>query len=762
MLQNKPYDVLNGTPFTKFEGLPGANLYLVHTKGEFDSFFEMLMSKKLVACDTETSGFQYFLTDRIVGMSFGWGDDNFYIPVRHVDSALGGEQPAQLDIDYVRPFLQKFFSRTDVQTIWANGKFDKHFYKADDIDILTPFHDTTILWQFYDENAPAALKVIASGWTDELGRKQKGLIGPEAAEFEKELDKWRAEEAKERRRLFSQSVIKETENRAYDIKYQGIKRAALKKQVKEEMLLTHQYAKAKKEDVHYGCVPIDLMTKYAATDTFLTWAVFKFVIENVEFNDKLKALYKNELELNTELFLTEEGGIKVDRKYLESLRVKLKEDYVNKKREILKILDPTYRDPALAVSVSGSSEWDVLDEEKPKDMLSVVEEDLDKDTSLNLNSTDQLAIALQAQGVELTKRTESGKLQLDKKILSKLAKAHPVIQTILDLRAIVKKQNTYVEGILEKLTADDYLHASFNQNVSTGRMSSNSPNLQNISGKDSDIRAAFIPENDYIFLFCDYSQIEVRLTAHYSKDPLLLDAYKNEQDVHTRTMCEMFGHNYEEVEKVLAEQDTNNPDYAMYKMRRNIAKIINFSIIYGSGANGLSEQVKRPDQYANLSDEEWVGVCQGFIDNYLDKYRGVRRFINISQKLVSKQCYLTNQFGRVRHLPHAQATTILQDRTQFWREARAQRQGTNFLIQSEAADIFKTAVVRVGKLLREGNHKSRIVNFVHDEIQIYLHKDELFLVNQIKKAMEDFDYAVPIIADIEFSTTNWANKKEIH
>lgn len=1133
MLQNKPYDVLNGTPFTKFEGLPGANLYLVHTKSEFESFFEMLMSKKLVACDTETSGFQYFLSDRIVGMSFGWGDDNFYLPVRHVDSALGKEQPAQLDMDWVRPFLQKFFSRTDVQTIWSNFKFDRHFYKADSIQIMTPFHDTTILWQFYDENAPAALKTIASGWTDELGRKQKGLIGPEAAEFEKELDKWRAEEAKERRRLFSQAVIRETENRAYDIKYQGIKRAALKKQVKSDLTLTHPYAKAKKEDVHYGYVPIDLMTKYAATDTFLTWAVFRFVLENVEFNAKLKALYQNELDLNTELFHAEEGGIKADRKHLENLRVKLKEDYANKKREILQILDPKHAAQAAAVPVSGTSEWDILEEEKPKDILSVVEEDLDKDTSLNLNSTDQLAIALQTQGIELTKRTESGKLCLDKKILTKLAKNHPVIQTILDLRAIVKKQNTYVEGILEKLTADDYLHASFNQNVSTGRMSSNSPNLQNISNKDDDIRAAFIPEEDYIFLFCDYSQIEVRLTAHYSKDPLLLDAYAKGQDVHTRTMCEMFGFSYEEVEQVLEIQDKSDPRFPNYKSLRGVAKCvhpstilrdpltgrlfrmddlafsskdeefldiigthvvgksgkptqvtatfnggnkhqcavvtnrgvlvstgrhryvladgslkqaseltpglqleepiigevgasfsypmiswkphkdcptstfvpnnefsyiagafmgdgsvtghtlsithghnakkdslgvayqewqnilmnscvaaglspvsrprsvylgsnhtirffetmglvdssrqldpnsrksfrvpswvlstgseaishflaglfdtdgcvskrgilsvttkspilaghiceclrylglqftnelsynktygkhyyrirlstsdsayflsymkhpgklmrleaargvhttplkvphkvlavlpmgvlpcvdlsvsaedhlyvangllthntINFGIIYGVGAPGLSEQIKRPDKYANLSDEEWVAVCQDFIDNYLDKYRGVRRFINASQKLVSKQCYLTNQFGRVRHLPHAQATTILQDRTQFWREARAQRQGTNFLIQSEAADIFKTAVVRIGKFLREGGYKSRIVNFVHDEIQIYLHKSELHLINDIKHFMEDFDYAVPIIADIEFSTTNWANKKEIH
>ena len=161
--------------------------------------------------------------------------------------------------------------------------------------------------------------------------------------------------------------------------------------------------------------------------------------------------------------------------------------------------------------------------------------------------------------------------------------------------------------------------------------------------------------------------------------------------------------------------------------------------------------------FKHLSEDEWVQQCQKFIDQYLAKYTGVKRFVNQGKRLVQKDSQLENYFGRVRHLPNANATKILGDKKLFWMEARAQRQGVNFLIQGTAADLFKIAVVRTDKILR--GKKSRIVNLVHDEIQMYIHKSELDLLPHIKHAMEDWHFTVPILADFSEADPSWGKKK---
>ena len=206
----------------------------------------------------------------------------------------------------------------------------------------------------------------------------------------------------------------------------------------------------------------------------------------------------------------------------------------------------------------------------------------------------------------------------------------------------------------------------------------------------------------------------------------------------------------------------SNPDHERYneiKAYRGVAKTINFGIIYGVGAPGLAGQIKRPEQYKDLSDQDWIAICQSYIDAYLYKYRGVKKFITQGNRQVRKHHQITNHFGRIRHLPHAKACRILRDKSYFWLEAKAQRQGVNFVVQGTAADVFKQAVVRVHKLLQ--GKQSKCVNFVHDEIQIYLHKSEFELLHDIKFAMEDFDFSVPLLVDFEFSDQSWADKREM-
>lgn len=719
MIEDRPYGVINSVPMTEFAGVGGAKLYLVHTMPEWKAFYELLMTKKLVACDTETTGFHYFKDHEIVGMSFGWRDTHFYVPVRHVDSITGGEQPSQLCMDDIREDLRVFFAQEDLTTIWHNWKFDAHFFRREGIEILGAFHDTRILWLFHDENAPGKLKQIASGWTDDMKRRHKGVVGPEAAAKEKEISKWRTLESRELRKAFTAEVRATAIELRSEPKYQGMGLRDLKKLVKNTLFADHPMNGVSKEDVHYGMVPVELMCEYAGMDTFITWSVYEYTMQRLNWTKGLKSLYVTEISLSRVLLEAEERGVRIDKDYLEALS-----------KEFGKKIEK-YR----------TKVFEVLGE-------------------FNLNSPPQMVAALQNHGVTLVKKTDSGAFCVDKGVLEKNQDEFPVIKDILKLRMYDKLKGTYADSICAKLVDEDILHCSFNQNVTTGRMSSTDPNLQNIPGRDTSIRKAFIaPEKDFTYIFCDYSQIEVRLTAHYSQDPLLLDAYHKGQDVHTRTMCEMFNHDYDEAIEVLHKEDKQDPRFKLFKDLRNVAKRINFGIIYGVGAPGLSEQISRPDMYADLSPKAWVAVCQTFIDTYLDKYIGVKRMINRLKREVRKEHEITNGFGRIRHLPWIKATKILKDTSYYWLEGRAERQAVNFLIQGEAADLFKKAAVRVHKLLE--SHKSYIVNFVHDEIQIYLHKDEHHLLTEIKREMEDFEYLVPIIADFEYTTDNWANKRSI-
>ncbi len=718
MLKERPYDVVNQVPLTRFDGVAGAKLYLVQTLAEWRAVFSLLMQQRLVAFDTETQGFQYFKGDRIIGFSFGWQDTHFYVPLRHEASVLGGEPLEQLDFGDVKEDLQRFFLQEDVFTVFHNFKFDAHFLLADGIHVKTPTHDTRILWQLYNENAPGKLKTIASGWKDELGRAHSGLVDPSASEKEKELDKWRIEEAKARRAEFRAALMVRADELGSAIEYQAYTRAALKKHIRETMMADHPYAHAKKSEVHYGFIPIELMCEYAGIDTFLTYKIYDYLMSHIEFTPKLRELYINEIKLSRVLLNMEESGVCVDRSYLTELGSRF------------------------------LGEMELLELQIKKDLGGID----------NVNSNDQLAKAFLDKGIELTSRTASGKLAVDKKVLTRLARKHEVVKDILQLRKLKKLRNTYVEAIHEKLTPEDILHCNFNQNVATGRMSSSDPNLQNIPGRDDSIRRAFVvPNDEHVFLFADYSQVEIRLTAHYSEDPLLFDAYEKGQDIHTRTMCEMFGHEYAVVEAVL--RLPAHPKFKEMKQLRNVAKVVNFSIIYGSGAQGLASQIVRPAKYEYASDRGWVSVCQEYIDSYLGKYVGVKRFINRTKREIRAEKQLTNHFGRVRHLPNINATRILKDRKKFWMEARAERQGVNFLIQGTCADVFKIATVRVSDLLKDS--KSYIVNVVHDELQIYLHKEEISLLKDIKRCMEDFDFKVPIVANFEASFTNWADKREI-
>jgi len=741
MLANHPYDVVNKVPMSKWDTVNGSTVYLVHTKHEFLAFFELLMSKKRVFFDTETTGFNMFSGDRIVGSSFGWGSTHFYIPCRHVDSVTGGRQPDQLEMDWLRPYYQEFFAQEDVEIVGYNTKFDEKFYYVDDIIIKCKRHDGRILWHLYDENAPGALKVVASGWKDDLGRWNPGIVDSSANLNEKEISAWRTDESKARKKELSKAVMAAATEMKCEPRFQGWKRNDIKKYLKEEYFKDHIYAKSAKDDIHYGYIPIQLLAPYAGVDTYLTECVFDYVMENMEWNDKLRALYENEMELSAVIMGAEIAGVRMDREYLQKMAL----DYEGKIAKLYEIIQETLV-PKRTIQTPEGEREETIEEHKAR--------------WINLGSTDQLSKALVEYGVDLTltsKKTD--KLLLDKKILNKAARKHEIVKSILELRNLEKVKSTYFDSILEKLQPDNILHANFNQNVSTGRMSSNSPNLTNMP-RGPIVRNAFIALNeDYIYVLADYSQVEVRLTAHFSGDPILVDAYRNKQDVHCRTSGQLFGVPYEEMIAAKDSKDKTNPRVVELNDYRNIGKTLNFSLIYGTSPQGLSEQIPRPQIYKHLSDEQWVYKCEDFMKSYFRTHLGVKRFINKYSRLVYEQSYIENYFGRIRHLPHARATDITGDNSLFWIEQKAKRQGVNFLVQGTAADVFKIAVVRVANILK--GSKSFIISFVHDEIQMYIYKQDIHLLNPIKKAMEDFNFRVPLTVEMDYSLTSWGAKKAI-
>lgn len=439
MLPDQPYEIFQGMPFTCFRSVQGSYLYLVHTMPEFLEFYKVLMTKKLVASDTETQGFDWFADHRIVGMSFGWGIHHFYIPVRHEDSVSSGPQPAQLDMNEIKPYLQRFFDRKDVRVVGFNYKFDQHFFKADGIEVNCPVHDVSLLWKLIDENAPGALKKIASGWRDLWGFYHKGLIDSHADDDKNAISEWRTAEAKARKAYFNDHVKSLTAMRAAEIKFQGWKKKDIKQWVLENDLKDHPYKSVKKEQVNYGCVPVVSMTKYAALDTFLTIKLFEILLPKIKENPKLSKLYLNELELAKVLFDAEETGLYVDKAKMIATQI----EYALKIRDKEKEVKDKLREQGAFNNPDGT----VIDD-------------------INLASTDQLIRAFQNMGAELTKLSKSKKkLALDSKVLAKLVRQYPVAKGILELRKLEKLKETYMDGLLPKMGEGNILHPTFNQNV---------------------------------------------------------------------------------------------------------------------------------------------------------------------------------------------------------------------------------------------------------------------------------------------------------
>ena len=445
-----------------------------------------------------------------------------------------------------------------------------------------------------------------------------------------------------------------------------------------------------KNQISMRDVSIDKITDYASEDADITLQLKSVFDKEIEVNNLGKIFYDIEIPMINVLSEMETEGIKIDTSYLEKLDKEFEEDLEKLKKEIFK--------------KSGEE--------------------------FNLNSPKQLGEILfdKLKLVSKPKKTKTGQYSTSEEVLSSLANDHKIIEDILEWRSLDKLQNTYVKSLPNEVSSlTNRVHSSFNQTVTTtGRLSSNNPNLQNIpirTANGQKIRRAFIPRgSDYILMAADYSQIELRVIASMSNEKNMIDAFVNNQDIHTMTASKIYN---VDPENVTREQRGN-------------AKTVNFGIIYGVSAFGLSQQTD-----LNRSESKVM------IDNYFLNYPGLKKYMSDQIDFARNNGYVETIMGRRRYLQNINSQNNML-------RSSSERNAINAPIQGSAADIIKIAMININSELKKQSLKSKMLLQVHDELVFDVHKSEKDQIKDIvKTTMESaVKLKVPLKIDLEFGK-NW-------
>ncbi len=432
-------------------------------------------------------------------------------------------------------------------------------------------------------------------------------------------------------------------------------------------------------------IEIDKIGRYCIDDSAVTLMLADILGKKMEAQG-LKNLYRDvEIPLSKVLTTIEFNGVKLDI------------DYLKKSSEYLSGMIET-----LEKELHSAAGYDI-----------------------NLNSFQQLGVFIfEKMGLPAAKKTrKTGAYSTDSEVLHEL-RGYPIVQSIIDYRTLKKLNSTFVEGLIDTVDESDRVHTSYNQTVAaTGRLSSSNPNLQNIPVGETggiSVRKGFIAEGKNILLAADYSQVELRIMAHFSEDDNLMDAFRNDFDIHQYTADKVFG------------KDLFLSDHE----RRKRAKIINFSVLYGSGPFSLSKEL-------GVS----YGEAKDFIDMYFEKYIGVKEFI---EKVISdceNETRVKTILGRIRPIPEINSENKnIKD--------NGRRMAINTIIQGSAADIIKVAMINIDKKIKK--MMSQMVMQVHDELIFELPPEEENNLRKIvKHEMENsLKLKVPLTVSIK-TGKNW-------
>ncbi len=437
-------------------------------------------------------------------------------------------------------------------------------------------------------------------------------------------------------------------------------------------------------------VPVDQQTEYAVEDADITLQLADHFAPELKEADTSKLFKDIEIPLVQVLAAMELEGINLDTSFLKGLSDDLEKDIHTLEKAIYEAAGEDF----------------------------------------NIASPKQLGIILfeKLKLVDKPKKTKTGQYTTSEDVLSYLAPKHEIIQNVLEYRGLVKLKSTYVDALPNQVSSiTNRVHTDYMQTVAaTGRLSSNNPNLQNIpirTARGRQVRKAFIPRDEkYILLAADYSQIELRIIAALSEESTMIEAFKNGEDIHASTAAKVFNIPIEEVSR---EQRSN-------------AKTVNFGIIYGVSAFGLSNQT-------DLSRSE----AKELIETYYKTYPKLRNYMSEQVDFARDNGYVQTISGRRRYLKDINSGNAIV-------RGAAERNAVNAPIQGSAADVIKIAMINIYNKLKEGNYKTKMLLQVHDELVFDVYKEELDIIQPLIKSEMENAYQMAVPLDVEIGLgNNW-------
>jgi DNA polymerase I len=450
-----------------------------------------------------------------------------------------------------------------------------------------------------------------------------------------------------------------------------------------------------KKQIGMDEVPVEKVSWYACEDADVAWQLKQIFAEQLKQQQLEKIFFDIEMPLVEALATMERCGIKLDTKLLKQLSQDAAKQIYALEKECYKLAGREF----------------------------------------NLNSPKQMQEVLYSE-LQLTagKKIKTG-MSTAAGELEKLVGTHPIVEKILSYRELSKLESTYLHALpdlINKITGR--LHTSYNQTIAaTGRLSSTDPNLQNIpirgTGLGAEIRKAFVAEKGYKLASVDYSQMELRITAHLAQDQNMMRVFNENEDIHTSTAKAIF----------------NVDDKSLTSDMRRDAKTINFGILYGLSSFGLSSRIGAVSR----------GEAKEFIDKYFQTYPQVYQFIEDIKAQVNEQAYVKNELGRMRKFPEIRSS-------QYFIRAAAERAAINFPIQSLQADIIKIAMINIHKEIVGHSEEVRMLLQVHDELVFEIKENKVdYWVNKIKPLMQDaYQLSVPIIAEAKVGD-NWGEMEKV-
>jgi DNA polymerase I len=437
-------------------------------------------------------------------------------------------------------------------------------------------------------------------------------------------------------------------------------------------------------------VPQERIKDYACEDADITWQLYELFKEELGSSALSKLADEIEFPLIPVLAAIERNGVSLDSESLNIYSKLLEKDILILRDEIYEL---------------AGEEFNI---QSPKQLGDILFE--------------KLKISKDAR------KTKTKQYSTSEEVLSKLAGNHPIVDKVLEFRTLRKLLSTYVEALpklVNKRTG--LIHTTYNQAVAaTGRLSSNNPNLQNIPIREErgrEIRKSFVPRSEnHIFLSADYSQIELRLMAHMSQDPLMMEAFQNGEDIHSATAAKIYG--------IPADQ--------VSREQRGKAKTANFGIIYGISAYGLSQRLNIPRSEA-----------KELIDNYFSTYSKVQQYMEDSIQNARDKGFVETMLGRRRYLRDINSRNAVV-------RGFAERNAINAPIQGSAADIIKIAMIKVQEKIFSGRYETKLIMQVHDELILDVVKHELEQIIELVKNCMESAYELSIPLEVDYGTgNNW-------